>query len=125
METRYFSVEEANELLADIEPLMERLLERRTKVVESRQQIYQLLAAGDSDFGGPAASELVQDFVAIERLARKIRSHGCIIKDLNNGLVDFLSKRDGREIYLCWRYGEPRVEFFHELHLGFKGRQHI
>jgi hypothetical protein len=125
METRYFSVEEANELLADIEPLMERLLERRTKVVESRQQIYQLLAAGDSDFGGPAASELVQDFVAIERLARKIRSHGCIIKDLNNGLVDFLSKRDGREIYLCWRYGEPRVEFFHELHMGFKGRQHI
>ena len=125
METRYFSVEEANELLADIEPLMERLLERRTKVVESRQQIYQLLAAGNSDFGGPAASELVQDFVAIERLARKIRSHGCIIKDLNNGLVDFLSKRDGREIYLCWRYGEPRVEFFHELHMGFKGRQHI
>ena len=125
METRYFSVEEANELLADIEPLMERLLERRTKVVESRQQIYQLLAAGDSDFGGPAASELVQDFMAIERLARKIRSHGCIIKDLNNGLVDFLSKRDGREIYLCWRYGEPRVEFFHELHTGFKGRQHI
>lgn len=125
METRYFSVEEANELLADIEPLMERLLERRTKVVESRQKIYQLLAAGNSDFGGPAASELAQDFMVIERLARKIRSHGCIIKDLNNGLVDFLSKRDGREIYLCWRYGEPRVEFFHELHMGFKGRQHI
>ena len=65
METRYFSVEEANELLADIEPLMERLLERRTKVVESRQKIYQLLAAGNSDFGGPAASELAQDFMVI------------------------------------------------------------
>ena len=125
METRYFSVEEANDLLTEIEPLMERLLERRAKVVESRQQIAQLLEAGYNDVGGPAASELVQDFMAIERLARKIRSHGCIIKDLNNGLVDFLSKRNGREIYLCWRYGEPRVEFFHELHTGFKGRQHL
>lgn len=125
METRYFSIEEANEVLEEIEPLMERLLERRAKVVESRPQIAQLLEAGYSDVGGPAASELVKDFIAIERLARKIRSHGCIIKDLNNGLVDFLSKRNGREVFLCWQYGEPRVEFFHELHTGFKGRQHI
>lgn len=125
METRYFSVEEANELLEEIEPLMERLLERRAKVVESRPQIIQFLEGGYSDIGGPAASELVLDFMAIERLARKIRSHSCIIKDLNSGLVDFLSKRDGREVYLCWRYGEPRIEFFHELHTGFKGRQHI
>ena len=98
METRYFSVEEANELLEEIEPLMERLLERRAKVVESRPQITQFLEGGYSDVGGPAASELVLDFMAIERLARKIRSHGCIIKDLNSGLVDFLSKRDGHEI---------------------------
>jgi hypothetical protein len=125
METRYFSVEEANELLQEIEPLMGRLLERRTKVINSRQHIAELLEAGGSDVGGPAASELALDFLAIERLARKIRSHGCIIKDLNNGLVDFLSQRDGREVYLCWRYGEPRVAFFHELHTGFKDRQNL
>jgi len=55
----------------------------------------------------------------------QIRSHGCLIKDLNTGLVDFLSKRDGREVYLCWRYGEPRIDFYHELHTGFKNRQQI
>ena len=125
METRYFSVDEANDLLKEIEPLMERLLERRMNIVNSRQQIAELVGSGSSDIGGAAASELVLDFMAIERLAKKIRSHGCIIKDLNKGLIDFLSKRDGREVYLCWKFGEPRVAYFHELHTGFKGRKKL
>lgn len=104
---------------------MNQLLERRAKVVESRDEVAELLGGQPSDIGGRAASELVQDFIAIERLAQKIRSYGCILKDLNVGLVDFLAQRDGREVYLCWRYGEPRVDYFHELHTGFKGRQHL
>jgi hypothetical protein len=125
MPARYFTVEEANNLIGEIEPLMNQLLERRSKVVESRHEVAEMLGSQASDVGGQAASQLVQDFIAIERLARKIRSYGCILKDLNVGLVDFLAQRDGREVYLCWRYGEPRVDFFHELHAGFRGRQHI
>lgn len=125
MTIRYFTVEEANELLPEINALMEALQARRANVIEARPQARQLLASGNSDIGGPVASALTQDFMAIETLAQKIRSHGCIIKDLNNGLVDFLSKRDGREVYLCWHYGEPHVAFYHELHTGFKGRRPI
>lgn len=125
MAARYFTVEEANSLIREIEPLMNQLLERRARVVESRQDVADLIGTQLSDIGGRAASELVQDFIAIERLARQIRSYGCILKDLNVGLVDFLAQRDGREVYLCWRYGEPRVDYYHELHTGFRGRQHI
>lgn len=125
MPARYFTVEEANSLIAEIEPLMNQLLDRRAKVVESRHEVVDVLVSQSSDVGGRAASELVQDFIAIEQLARKIRSYGCILKDLNVGLVDFLAQRDGREVYLCWRYGEPRVDYFHELHTGFRGRQHL
>jgi hypothetical protein len=125
MPARYFTVEEANSLIAEIEPLMNRLLDRRAKVIESRQEVADILGGEASDVGGRAASELVQDFIAIERLARKIRAYGCILKDLNVGLIDFLAERDGREVYLCWRFGEPRVDFFHELHTGFRGRQHL
>lgn len=125
MPTRYFTLEDANELLPEIIALMEALQARRANIVESRQQISEILTGKQSDFGGPVASALAQDFMAIETLAQKIRSHGCVIKDLNSGLVDFLSKRSGREVYLCWRYGESQVAFFHELHTGFNGRRPV
>ena len=75
------------------------------------------------DFGGPLPSALVQDFIAIEQLINRIKSYGCLIKNLEGGLVDFLAQIDGRDVYLCWRYGEDRVEFYHELHSGFQGRK--
>ena len=125
MPARYFTLEDANELLPEIISLMEALQARRANVIESRPQLSEFLTGGHSDFGGPVASALAQDFMAIETLAQKIRSHGCVIKDLNSGLIDFLSKRSGREVYLCWRYGEQQVGFFHELHTGFQGRQPV
>jgi hypothetical protein len=48
---------------------------------------------------------------------------GCVLKDMDQGLVDFLTRRDGREVYLCWRYGEERVAYWHELQAGFAGRR--
>lgn len=125
MSTHYFTLEEANAILPEIEPLMGKLLERRAKVVASRHLVADILESGNSDMGGQAASEMVVDFMAIERLAKRVRSYGCFIKDLNTGLVDFLSQRDGKEVYLCWRYGEPKIEFYHELHTGFAGRERV
>ncbi len=84
-----------------------------------------MLDSNKSDFGSPLASQMVNEFIAIERYLKEIRSHGCIIKDVNAGLVDFLSIRDGREVYLCWKFGEPDVGHYHELHTGFLGRQPI
>ena len=63
------------------------------------------------------------DFAVIERQIAELQSYGCVIKDLNGGLVDFLAERNGREVYLCWRYGEDRIEYYHELHTGFQGRR--
>ena len=122
---QYFTVEEANAILPEIDILMDRLQIHRSRMIKLRREIVQLLEVQDSDIGGSVASSLVSDFIAIERLMNEIRSHGCLVKDLNTGLVDFLSTRDGREVYLCWRYGEPRIEFYHELHTGFKNRQQI
>lgn len=125
MPARYFSVDEANALLPEIRPLMSDLLNRRGKVVESRHQMAPFLRKPGLNVGGGPASAMVQDFIVIERLANKIRAYGCVIKDLNGGLVDFLSERNGREVYLCWRYNEPAIEYFHELHTGFNGRERV
>ena len=125
MTDRYFTIEEANELLTKISPLMDQLQARRKVMLAAREDLINLLNQHKSDFGGAIASDLVNDFIAIERLAKQIQSHGCIIKDLNTGLVDFLSTRDGREVYLCWQYGEPQIAFYHELHTGYRGRRQL
>jgi hypothetical protein len=120
---RYFTIEEANDLLPTLEPLVGELLERRARVVRLGETQQPLLSDRFSDVGGPVLTEMTQEFMRIESLVQEIVSYGCVLKDINVGLVDFLAEKDGREVYLCWRYGEPRIEYYHELHNGFQGRQ--
>ena len=125
MKARYFTVDEANALLPVIEPLVGELLERRARVVVSRQTLGAVLDDYHSDVGGQSATEMAAEFDRIEALVERIQSYGCVLKDTNSGLVDFLAEMNGREVFLCWRYGEPRVAFYHELHSGFNGRQPV
>jgi hypothetical protein len=122
---RYFTVDEANALLPELKPLMARLLEERARVVSLRHQIDDIVDDTVSDVGGKDASKMVLDFIRIEQLIDKIEARGCVVKSVNAGLLDFLARIDGRPVYLCWRYGEPKIEFYHELHTGFNGRRRI
>lgn len=125
MSVRYFTVEEANEALVELEPLMGRLLERRARAARLRKEVSVLLEAPHADLGGPIFAELTREFAAIEELVRRIRSTGVVIKSLEAGLLDFLTQLDGREVYLCWRYGESQVTHYHELHTGFRDRRRL
>jgi hypothetical protein len=120
---RYFTVEEANALLPELEPLVGRLLELRARVSTESRAIEGVLADLRSDVGGPEASQMVSDFAEIDELVGRIQSYGCVIKSLEAGLLDFLCERDGRDVFLCWRFGEPSIRYFHELHTGFPGRR--
>ncbi len=122
MSIRYFTVEEANEMLPSLEPLVGELLKRRAKVAHQRQALGSLLDDLHVDIGGTAVSELTIEFEQIERLIREVQAHGCVIKSINAGLVDFWSKVDGQDVFLCWRYGEDYVEHYHPLHEGYNGR---
>ncbi len=123
MSKKYFSVEEANALLTEIEPLVAILVERRAKVTQLSRQMGPLLADIHNNIGGAIPSEMTQDFAAIELLVGRVQSYGCYLKDINTGLLDFLSVRHGRDVFLCWRYGEAQIEYYHELHTGFNGRR--
>jgi hypothetical protein len=123
MPVRYFTIEEANALLPTLKPLMAELLERRARSAQKGQWVADALRQPNVDVGGPVFSELTTEFVAIEDLLKKIKDTGCVVKSLEGGLVDFLAKIDGRDVYLCWRYGEETITHYHELHTGFRGRQ--
>ncbi|MCA9961374.1 MAG: DUF2203 domain-containing protein [Chloroflexota bacterium] len=122
MATKYFTVAEVNALLPQLEPMLGQLLERRARVVRQGQQMSHVLGDMRSNVGGADASAMVQDFMVIESLLDQIKAYGCEVKDLNAGLLDFLAEIDGREVYLCWKYGESEVLFYHDLQTGFNGR---
>lgn len=125
MGMRYFTLEEANALLPELSPLVGRLLELRARVSHESRALGEVLSDLRSDVGGASASRLVKEFEEIESLVLRIQSYGCIMKSLEAGLLDFLCERDGRDVFLCWRYGEPSIQYFHELHSGYQGRQAV
>jgi hypothetical protein len=55
----------------------------------------------------------------------RILETGCVIKDLDVGLLDFPSIIDNEEVYLCWKLGEDRIRFYHRQDEGFAGRKPI
>ena len=125
MPPRYFTLEEANKLIPEISPLISDLLERRARVAQAQKRIPHIIENIYDNVGNPLATQIAHEFVIMEELLTQIKSYGCEVKNLNIGLIDFLATRDGREVYLCWRYGEPRIEYYHELHTGFNGRRPI
>jgi hypothetical protein len=58
-------------------------------------------------------------------LMHKIEGMGCEVKGIREGLIDFPSLREGREVYLCWRMPEKEILFWHDLNTGFSGRKPI
>src|ERR1035438_6406247 len=55
----------------------------------------------------------------------QVQSIGCVVKDLDIGLIDFPTEFRGEEVYLCWKLGEPRIEFWHGVEEGFSSRKAI
>ena len=125
MSLRYFTVPEANALLPELEPLVGRVLALRARASHDSREMGALLADLSSDVGGPLPSRLTGEFAEIEDLIERIQAYGCVLKSLEAGLLDFLCERDGRDVFLCWRYGEPAVQYYHELHTGYQGRRPV
>ena len=125
---KFFSPEKANALIPRLSPLVEELLKKRRdlaiKLLESDPALRvpppsirsSRLAGLRSPFPVPRFGELKSEIV---RLIHRVESLGCIVKDIDLGLVDFPSTRGGEPIYLCWKAGESRVSHWHALDEGF------
>jgi len=121
--TRHFSVEEANAILPRVRSIVEAVLAARQRIIDAQPEVWPILEKAVGNGGSQKAGGLVEDFKKIERGIQAIQDLGIVVKDINTGLVDFPALRGGREVFLCWRYGEPAVAFWHDLHTGFDGRQ--
>lgn len=61
----------------------------------------------------------------LEKEIQKLEDLGCVLKDMNTGLIDFPAVRLGTRVWLCWKMGEDAVMFWHGLHEGFTGRKPV
>lgn len=122
---RYFTLSEANEALNVIRPLLEEVLAIRRKILADQPQVWDAVEKSAGNGGNKMLSGMVQDFGRFDALIHQILATGVHIKDINIGLLDFPALRKGRDVYLCWMYGEETIAFWHEVDEGFAGRQPI
>ena len=122
---QFFTLSEANEALKIIRPLMDDVQAIRQKILASQPEAWPAIEKSAGNGGNKALSAMVQDFERLDALIHQIMDIGVQIKDINSGLLDFSAMRNGREVYLCWKYGEGDVAFWHEVEAGFAGRQPI
>ena len=132
MEERHFTVEEANEALAEVRPLTEELVSHRRALVELQERQAALATRISGNGGNVEPSELQgvqerldEEVAGIARCVARIHELGAQVKDLDEGLVDFPALRGGDEVLLCWRLGEDELEFWHGLDEGFSGRKRL
>jgi hypothetical protein len=130
VDARYFTLEEANEALSEVHPLTEELVGHRRALVELQERQAALVTriAGNGGNVEPHELEEVQEqlddeVAGIARCVARIHEVGALVKDLDDGLVDFPARLGGEEVLLCWRLGEDEIGFWHGLDEGFSGRK--
>lgn len=122
---RHFTVAEANAALTVIRPIVDEIQDIRQYVLDHQPEVWPVLQKAAGNGGSRAASLMAQSFDRLDALVHQIMDMGVLIKDINTGLLDFPSIRDGHEVYLCWLYGEEEIAFWHEIDAGFAGREPI
>ena len=131
MSERYFGPEEVERLIPRLTPIMERVMAAHAEGgearawLESEQQRITMAGGGVVDQAAWRATRERLDRSArtVQEGLGAIQQMGGVTKDLETGLVDFLHLREGREVNLCWRFGEERITHWHGLDEGYARRK--
>lgn len=134
--SRYFTLKEVNQCIPMLETLFIDVMQLRVQIKSLYQQLNSIGYPPPKDEKFKKSTQVPPDvlqyqaqfYALIESLREhviKIQKTGCIIKDIETGLVDWPSKEQGRCILLCWKMGEKEVSRWHEINDGFSGRKSV
>jgi hypothetical protein len=120
---RTYTVEEADAMLPELGERLVRIREARTIMFASAELVRERVAR---DAGGAAGDPRYwQAQATLKEEIERLAADDILLRDPETGLVDFPGERDDRRIWLCWRLGEDRVAYWHEIDTGFIGRQSL
>lgn len=115
-----YSVAQANAMLPELRERIRRIREARGLMIERAERISERVG---SDGGGIADSGWFELTAGLKRDLEELGAMGLILRDPDQGLVDFPAVIEGEDAYLCWRSEEPEVGFWHPPDTGFSGRR--
>src|SRR3989338_10489179 len=131
MEKKYYTITEVNQMIPLLEQAFRRVLQMHVQVqlICQRLDAAGFLPEGEEIEIDPkdANPEIKDDLASVKLLIIEINNQlklisdmGCVIKDIENGLVDWYAKdKEGKEIFLCWQLGEKKIGYWHEVEAGF------
>jgi len=131
--SRYFTLKEAENLLPQVSKLIGEAVAVKPRYQEAEESM-QALMQRISLLGGTVVdresalknrNERDRASEQLKTALEGIQEFGCVVKDLDIGLIDFPTLFRGEEVYLCWKLGETAIEFWHGVHEGFAGRKPI
>ena len=119
---RHFTLDEARSELPWVARHLAALRDARDRLTDADAR--RALADGSTtNGGGHPGKQVGEAFVELQNGIAAFDERGIILRDLDSGLIDFPSMRDGHEVYLCWIDGESDIGFWHALDAGYAGRQ--
>ena len=132
---KIFTVEEANQLIPQVQQIFHRLrkIQQEVHQLEQETAVEELSWLREDGTVSPKAQlEITRLRKMLESKAKafeveleQLNGMGAQLKSLEEGLVDFFTEREGELVYLCWKDGEDRIRYWHDLESGFAGRRSI
>ncbi len=131
--SRRFNLAEAQRLIPRLERLMRDAVARKgayeqaERAIQSFSERVMLMGGMNVDRHQAREARQLRDAAAqkLREAIEEVQELGCVVKDLDIGLVDFPTRFRGTDVYLCWRMGERAIEFWHGMDEGFRGRKAI
>jgi hypothetical protein len=121
---RHYTLAEANAAREWVAERVVWIRDARARLVALGPRVGDVLEAMDPDLGGSyPGRDLARSLVELSRAVGELEAVDIVLRDVDRGLVDFPSLRDGEEVYLCWLVDESEIGFWHEPEAGFAGRR--
>jgi hypothetical protein len=130
---KHFTLAQAQSLIPRVDRLLREAMALKSGFIEAERALQSfseriMLMGGvtvDRDRFLRAKNRRESEAERLRNAVQQLLDLGCLVKDLDTGLVDFPTLFRGQEVYLCWKLGEPSIEFWHGVDEGFRGRKAI
>jgi hypothetical protein len=120
---RHFTLEKANRALPLVKRVVGDIVSTHSKAADLQGKIESLPTGGNNR--STLQEQLETTIDRLQELVGELQDIGCELKDYETGLVDFVGRHKGHDVCLCWKLGEDKIAFFHEIAAGFSGRQPV